>query len=118
MGSWGVAWISGGEVMLSNGINTSAPLVTGVNVTKVIGADVTGDGQQELCYVAGGGLYYYSFATQITSGPFGSGISDISAGKFLSTSTRDYVMVSNSAGGSGELFAFNGGTNSFSVLRS
>ena len=116
MGSWGVAWISGGEVMLSNGINTSAPLVTGVNVTKVIGADVTGDGQQELCYVAGGGLYYYSFATQITSGPFGSGISDISAGKFLSTSTRDYAMVSNSAGGSGELFAFNGGTNSFTAL--
>ena len=116
VGSWGVAWISGGEVMLSNGINTSAPLVTGVNVTKVIGADVTGDGQQELCYVASGGLYYYNFATQITSGPFGASISDISAGKFLSSSTRDLVMVSNSAGGTGELLAFNGGTNSFTAL--
>jgi CotH kinase protein/Lamin Tail Domain/Fn3 associated len=116
VGPWGVAWISGGEVMLSNGINTVAPLVVGVNVTKIIGADVTGDGQQEVCYVANGGLYYYDFATQSTSGPFGASINDLTAGKFLNTSTRDTVMVSNLAGSTGQLFAFDGAANSFTAL--
>lgn len=116
MGPWGVAWINGGDVMFSNGINTVSTLVTGVSVTKIIGADVTGDGQQELCYVAGGGLYYYNFATQATQGPFGGGINEITAGKFTTTATRDIVMVSNLSGGVGELYAFDGATNGFTAL--
>ena len=116
VGPWGVAWINGGEVMHSNGTTTSAPLITGLNVTKIIGADVTGDGQQELCYVAGGGLYYYNFTTQASSGPFGSSINEITAGKFLNVSPRDTVMVSNLAGASGALYAFDGSSNSFTDL--
>ena len=103
VGPWGVAWINGGDVMLSNGVNTSTTLIPAANAAKIIGADVTGDGQQEIVFIANGGLYYYSFATQLTSGPFGSAINDLTAGKFLTTPTRDTVVVSNNAGGGGAL---------------
>ena len=115
-GPWGVAWINGGDVMRSNGIDTTTTLIPSANAAKIIGADVTGDGLQEIVFVANGGLYYYDFTTQATSGPFGSAINDLTAGKFLTTSTRDTVMVSNNLGNGGSFFAFDGGTNSFTSL--
>ena len=115
-GPWGVAWINGGDVMRSNGIDTTTTLIPAANAAKLIGADVTGDGQQEIVFVANGGLYYYNFATQMTAGPFGSAINDLTAGKFLTTSARDTVMVSNNLGNGGSLFAFDGATNSFTSL--
>jgi hypothetical protein len=115
-GSWGVAWINGSDVMISNGLNSVATLLPGVNATKLIGADVTGDGQQELIYISGGGLYYYNFATQSSSGPFGSSINEVTAGVFLNAPSRDTVMVSNGAGSTGALYAFDGATNSFTSL--
>ena len=38
VGPWGVAWIGGVDVMLSNGVNTSTTLIPAANAVKIIGA--------------------------------------------------------------------------------
>jgi hypothetical protein len=120
-GEFGVAWIYGPNVMRSVGGNTTpAILLAGVNATKIIGADVNGDGHQDLVYLgAGGGLYYYNFQNSQTMGPFplsppAGSFSELTAGAFKSGQVQDYLVLASSA--TGALSYFDGVAGTFGTI--
>lgn len=100
-GSFGVAFInaSNGDVMInSGGLNgVTKKLLSGVNATHVMAANLDGSGGDELIYIHGGSLYYYNFATQTTQGGYGGGIIDVSATSIDGSST-DTAFVPTGSG--------------------
>jgi hypothetical protein len=101
-GNFGVSFVNGSDIYWSNGYSPATPLVTGLANSRIIGADVTGDGHQELVYstttASNGTLYHYSFNSNSSVYMGGGNITDVTAGRFTNTDTRDQVIVAASGG--------------------
>lgn len=100
-GSFGVAFInaSNGDVMInSGGLNgVTKTVLSGVNATHLMAANLDGYGGDEMIYIRGGSLYFYDFGTQTTSGGFGGSIIDVSATSIDGSST-DTAFVPTGVG--------------------
>lgn len=100
-GTFGLAVINNiGDVLLTDGANPPAVLISGQNVLRILAADITGSSADELVYCAdpNAGLYYYDFDTGVTSGPHGSGITDLSAGFWNASDLKMSVLVVTGTG--------------------
>lgn len=82
-GSFGLAFVDDdGDVWISNGSRPPVQLQTeGTNVSRILSADITGSVDDELVYLADptNALYYYNFDTEVTSGPYGSDLTDLTS---------------------------------------
>jgi len=85
-GTFGVAMIGPtGEILVSDGRTAPKVLLPGVKAARLVAADLTGDGRDELAFLDVGqrSLFYYDFTTRKTAGGYGSNVNGLAAGQFL-----------------------------------
>lgn len=96
-GTFGVAMIgSTGEILVSDGRSVPQVLLAGRKAARIVAADLTGDGTDELAFLGAErhSLFYYDFAAQKVTGGYGHNVRGMSSGTFLADDKFASVVAS------------------------
>ncbi|MDR1923391.1 MAG: PmoA family protein [Planctomycetaceae bacterium] len=99
-GTYGTAWLTNNRIVrVYDGKSVVEPF-TNVKVDTLISADVLGEGSDQLLFIdnAKKSLNIYSFKTKTLSGPFGSNIRTLAAGRFSPSDAAPSLFVCTFAG--------------------